>query len=123
MTKRRAWLKRKRPSSKLDVGKTARMWGLTLLSCVAAAALLVVAWGCERAPEQSSKDEVMHCFATEKEVKCFDNIADYRKAMGISPGAISYGHVSWAKMKQYNFGIDSPQKVIDEFLDKLRRGE
>lgn len=41
MTKRRAWRKRKRPSSKLDVRKTTRMWGLVLLVCVVTALLLV----------------------------------------------------------------------------------
>ena len=37
----RTWLRRKRPSSRLDVRKTARHWGLVLLACVVA--VLVVA--------------------------------------------------------------------------------
>ncbi|KKK85148.1 hypothetical protein LCGC14_2776250 [marine sediment metagenome] len=45
MSKRRAWIKRKRKSVKLDVRKTARMWAINIFAVVVVAALLVAAVG------------------------------------------------------------------------------
>ena len=91
------------------------------LFCAVAVVLLVVVWSRLRMSEPSPPDEVMHCFVTEQEeVKCFDNLADYKKGMGIGPGEMGIAHASWAKRKQYNFGVNSSKKVIDAFLDKLR---